>query len=48
VRSANALSKQEDLGPWIMIYLNRVSDLLFALARRANQLDGLPDVPWQK
>ncbi|MCC7192668.1 MAG: cob(I)yrinic acid a,c-diamide adenosyltransferase [Phycisphaeraceae bacterium] len=47
-RECVTLSKQEDLGPWITIYLNRVGDLLFALARRANQLDGLPDVPWQK
>lgn len=47
-RECVALSKQEDLGPWVVIYLNRVSDLLFALARRANQLDGLVDVPWEK
>ena len=31
----------------LVIYLNRLSDLLFALARRANQLAGIPDVPWQ-
>jgi cob(I)alamin adenosyltransferase len=31
----------------LVVYLNRLSDLLFALARRANQLAGLPDVPWQ-
>jgi cob(I)alamin adenosyltransferase len=31
-----------------VIYLNRLSDLLFALARRANQLEGVADVPWQK
>jgi cob(I)alamin adenosyltransferase len=28
-------------------YLNRLGDLLFMLARLANQLDGIPDVPWQ-
>lgn len=27
-------------------YLNRLSDLLFAMARRANQLAGVDDVPW--
>jgi cob(I)alamin adenosyltransferase len=27
-------------------YLNRVSDLLFVLARRANLAAGAPDVPW--
>jgi cob(I)alamin adenosyltransferase len=29
-----------------LIYLNRLSDLLFALARRANVSAGVPDVPW--
>jgi cob(I)alamin adenosyltransferase len=29
-----------------VIFLNRLSDLLFALARRANQIDGVDDVPW--
>jgi cob(I)alamin adenosyltransferase len=30
----------------LVIYLNRLSDLLFALARQANVLLGVPDVPW--
>ena len=30
----------------VVIYLNRLSDLLFALARRANVITGVPDVPW--
>jgi cob(I)alamin adenosyltransferase len=30
----------------IVIYLNRLSDLLFALARRANVDAGVEDVPW--
>jgi cob(I)alamin adenosyltransferase len=29
-----------------IIYLNRLSDLLFTLARRANHLAGVADVPW--
>jgi cob(I)alamin adenosyltransferase len=29
-----------------LVYLNRLSDLLFALARRANGIAGVPDVPW--
>jgi cob(I)alamin adenosyltransferase len=32
--------------PAVVIYLNRLSDLLFALARRANVLAGVADVPW--
>jgi len=30
----------------LVVYLNRLSDLLFALARRANALAGVQDVPW--
>jgi cob(I)alamin adenosyltransferase len=30
----------------VVVYLNRLSDLLFALARRANVAAGVPDVPW--
>jgi cob(I)alamin adenosyltransferase len=39
--------RSDPLRPELVVYLNRLSDLLFALARRANQLAGLPDVPWQ-
>jgi cob(I)alamin adenosyltransferase len=31
-----------------MVFVNRVSDLLFVLARAANAAAGVPDVPWQK
>jgi len=31
----------------VVVYLNRLSDLLFALARWANVLAGVPDVPWK-
>jgi cob(I)alamin adenosyltransferase len=30
----------------VMVYLNRLSDLLFTLARLANRRAGVPDVPW--
>jgi cob(I)alamin adenosyltransferase len=30
----------------VVVYLNRLSDLLFVLARRANHLAGVADVPW--
>jgi cob(I)alamin adenosyltransferase len=31
----------------VVVYLNRLSDLLFALARQSNAVAGVPDVPWQ-
>ncbi len=30
----------------VLIYMNRLSDLLFVLARRANAVAGVEDVPW--
>lgn len=36
----------DDLRPMVIIYLNRLSDCLFVLARRANQLAKEPEIPW--
>ena len=47
-RSCVALAAAEPVGPAAAIYLNRLSDLLFALARQANAAAGLADVPWVK
>ena len=47
-RACVTLSRSEAGIGDIGIFLNRLSDLLFALARRANQLEGRPDVPWRK
>jgi cob(I)alamin adenosyltransferase len=38
----------EPIADDLVIYLNRLSDLLFVLARSANHAAGYPDVPWQK
>jgi cob(I)alamin adenosyltransferase len=32
----------------LLVYLNRLSDLFFVLARKANHDAGAPDVPWEK
>ncbi len=45
-RAVVALKRQESVGKWTLIYLNRLSDLLFALARRANHRAGMADIPW--
>lgn len=36
----------DDLRPLLFVYLNRLSDYLFVLARRANQLSGHFETPW--
>ena len=45
-RSVVRLSHVEEVPPEILVYLNRLSDLLFTLARLANQRAGGPDVTW--
>ena len=39
---------EERIAPTVVVYLNRLSDLLFVLARAVNQTVGQPDVAWQK
>src|SRR5262249_49264748 len=36
----------QHVGPDLIIYLNRLSDLLFVLARVVNRRAGVADVPW--
>ena len=40
------LSRKEKIGPRCIIFLNRLSDLLFVLARFANHIDGTQETPW--
>ena len=42
-----ALSKLETINPALVVYLNRLSDLLFVMARLANKRAGRPDVAWR-
>jgi cob(I)alamin adenosyltransferase len=42
------LAAAEAISAQLIIYLNRLSDLLFVLAREANRADGQSDVPWRK
>lgn len=45
-RSVVALSRQEEIPTLFVVYLNRLSDLLFTLARLANHREGAGDVTW--
>lgn len=45
-RTFAALEAGEAISPAVGAYLNRLSDLLFVLARCANHRAGIPDVPW--
>jgi cob(I)alamin adenosyltransferase len=45
-RSILALGPAAAVDPLIVVYLNRLSDLLFVLARHANHVAGLPEPKW--
>lgn len=47
-REVFALSKTAEINHEIGIYLNRLSDLLFVLARYNNHVSKHPDVEWKK
>ena len=45
-REVVALAATEAVAPDVVVYLNRLSDWLFALARAANAQGGVEDVKW--
>jgi len=45
-RAVVTLSREAAVSPAILKYVNRLSDLLFVLARATNAAAGLSDVPW--
>jgi cob(I)alamin adenosyltransferase len=47
-RRVVTLSQHEDVSGDLIVYLNRVGDLLFVLARYANFAVGRPDTPWRR
>jgi cob(I)alamin adenosyltransferase len=47
-RAVVHLSHEEAVNPELVRYLNRLSDLLFVLARYVNKAAGQPERPWRK
>ncbi|MEG8945812.1 cob(I)yrinic acid a,c-diamide adenosyltransferase [Rosettibacter firmus] len=45
-REVVALMKDVEINPQIQVYLNRLSDLLFVLARYENNFSGIEDIKW--
>ena len=45
-RDAVALSRVEKMGPFVLLYLNRLSDALFVMARYENYERGEPELIW--
>jgi cob(I)alamin adenosyltransferase len=46
-RRLRTLSQGETVNPAAVRYLNRLSDLLFVIARELNRVAGMPDVFWR-
>ena len=46
-RRVISLARSEPINEELVKYLNRVGDLLFALARRANADADVDDIPWR-
>jgi cob(I)alamin adenosyltransferase len=47
-RAVVGLARSEGVTPVVLVYLNRLSDLLFMLARLENHRAGAGDVEWKK
>ncbi len=46
-RTVAALKKKEDIGEFVLPYLNRMSDLLFVLARHENEKHSVAEEKWE-
>ena len=47
-REVVALDNKVKIGNNIIIFLNRLSDLFFVLARYENKVSNIPDIKWNK
>lgn len=47
-REVVLLAQQEEINQNIVIFTNRISDLLFVLSRIENKTSGIPDQKWEK
>ncbi|MBP7691547.1 MAG: cob(I)yrinic acid a,c-diamide adenosyltransferase [Anaerolineales bacterium] len=45
-REVTALTREEPVGPFVLQYLNRLSDALFVMARYENHARGVPEPLW--
>ena len=46
-REVATLSREEGIGPYVLSYLNRLSDALFVMARYENHQRGVPEPLWR-
>lgn len=46
-REATTLAREEGVGPFVLAYLNRLSDALFVMARYENHQQSVPEPLWK-
>lgn len=46
-REAATLAREDGVGPYVLAYLNRLSDALFVMARFENHAQGVPEPLWK-
>jgi cob(I)alamin adenosyltransferase len=46
-REVTTLAREEGVGPWVLQYLNRLSDALFIMARYENLQQDVPEPLWR-
>jgi cob(I)alamin adenosyltransferase len=46
-REATTLAREEGVGPYVLAYLNRLSDALFVMARFENHQQATPEPLWR-
>lgn len=46
-REVTTLAREEGVGPWVLQYLNRLSDALFVMARYENLQQDVPEPLWR-
>jgi cob(I)alamin adenosyltransferase len=47
-RLVDALGRKENIGKFLLVYMNRLADLLFVLGRYANNLAGTEETTWNE
>ena len=46
-RDATTLAREQGVGPYVLTYLNRLSDVLFVMARYENHAKGVAEPLWR-
>ena len=46
-RKISRMAEETEISPWVMRYINRLSDYFFVLARHSSNYFGIDEIPWK-